>query len=64
MVGLALFRFFDILKPWPVSVADRKIHGGFGVMFDDTLAALYPVAIFEGIHLLGYGDAILGMLSK
>lgn len=43
LTGLALFRFFDILKPWPISVADRKIHGGFGIMFDDTLAAVYPL---------------------
>lgn len=45
LIGLALFRFFDIVKPWPVSVADRKIHGGFGVMFDDILAAVYPLTI-------------------
>lgn len=45
IIGLALFRLFDILKPWPISVADRKIHGGFGVMFDDTLAAVYPIVL-------------------
>lgn len=40
-----LFRFFDAVKPWPISVADRKIKGGFGVMFDDILAAVYPMFI-------------------
>lgn len=40
-----VFRAFDVLKPWPVSWCDRKIGGGFGVMFDDVVAALYPVAI-------------------
>ncbi len=45
LVGLFLFRLFDILKPWPISVADRNIHGGFGVMFDDTLAAVYPIVL-------------------
>lgn len=45
LLGLLLFRLFDILKPWPICIADRKIHGGFGIMFDDTLAALYPIAI-------------------
>jgi phosphatidylglycerophosphatase A len=40
-VGFVLFRAFDILKPWPVNLADRKIKGGFGVMFDDVLAAAY-----------------------
>jgi phosphatidylglycerophosphatase A len=39
-LGFALFRFFDILKPWPISLADRRIKGGFGVMFDDILAAI------------------------
>jgi phosphatidylglycerophosphatase A len=35
-----LFRFFDILKPWPISVADKKLHGGFGIMLDDILAGI------------------------
>jgi len=43
VAGFVLFRFFDILKPWPVKVADAKIKGGFGVMFDDVLAGLYAL---------------------
>ncbi len=39
--GFVFFRIADIAKPWPVSLADRKLKGGFGVMFDDVLAALY-----------------------
>lgn len=35
------FRFFDIVKPWPCSWADRSLGGGLGVMLDDLLAALY-----------------------
>jgi len=46
VVGFILFRTFDIVKPWPVSIADRKIKGGFGVMFDDILAAIYPAAVY------------------
>ncbi len=53
VIGLALFRFFDILKPWPISVADRNIHGGFGVMLDDTLAALYPIVLVLVAAILG-----------
>lgn len=45
LVGFALFRLFDVLKPWPVSFADQKIGGAFGVMFDDILAAIYPLVI-------------------
>jgi len=40
-VGFALFRAFDILKPWPVSWADCNVTGGIGVMLDDVLAAAY-----------------------
>jgi phosphatidylglycerophosphatase A len=39
-LGFVLFRVFDILKPWPISVVDRRIKGGFGVMLDDILAAI------------------------
>ena len=51
LVGFILFRSFDIVKPWPVCVADRKIKGGFGVMFDDILAALYPIAVYFALFL-------------
>ncbi len=44
LLGFVLFRIFDILKPWPVRVADRKIPGGLGIMFDDLLAGLYALA--------------------
>lgn len=40
MAGFALFRIFDVLKPWPIRALDRSIHGGFGVMLDDAIAGL------------------------
>jgi phosphatidylglycerophosphatase A len=40
LAGFLLFRLFDILKPWPISWADRRVKGGFGVMFDDLLAGV------------------------
>ena len=46
-LGFALFRLFDILKPWPVSVLDRKIQGGLGVMLDDVMAGLYALAALQ-----------------
>jgi len=59
LLGFALFRVFDIVKPWPVSWADRKIKGGLGVMLDDILAGVYGGAIlivvawfFEGRNVL------------
>lgn len=42
-VAFLLFRVFDITKPWPINAADRRIKGGFGVMFDDLLAAVYSI---------------------
>ena len=41
ILGFIFFRFFDIFKPWPVSWADRRLPGGFGVMADDFLAGVY-----------------------
>ena len=45
LTAFVLFRLFDIVKPWPIRQADRHIKGGFGVMFDDLLAAGYAVAV-------------------
>jgi phosphatidylglycerophosphatase A len=44
VLGFLLFRLFDIWKPWPISVADRRLHGGLGIMLDDLLAAV-PAAL-------------------
>lgn len=41
VTGFALFRFFDILKPWPVDWAERRVTGPLGIMLDDVLAGLY-----------------------
>ncbi len=38
-----LFRFFDILKPFPANLFDRKFKNSFGVIFDDVVAGLYVV---------------------
>ena len=45
VVGFALFRLFDIWKPWPVSWADRRVKGGFGVMLDDVVAGCYAAIV-------------------
>lgn len=39
--GFILFRFFDIVKPFPISLVDQKIKNSFGVMLDDIIAALF-----------------------
>lgn len=40
------FRFFDMLKPAPIGYLDRHLKGGFGVMFDDIVAAFYTLLVF------------------
>jgi len=44
-VAFVLFRFFDVLKPWPISWADRHIGGAMGVMVDDVLAGIAGLAV-------------------
>ncbi len=54
VVAVVLFRFFDIAKPPPVRWADRSFKGGFGVMFDDIVAAGYTLLVLAVlVHLLG-----------
>jgi len=43
LTAFLLFRLFDIVKPWPINWLDERVHGGFGVMLDDLLAAVYAV---------------------
>ena len=43
LLAFSLFRFFDIAKPQPIKYFDQNLHGGFGVMFDDILAAGYAL---------------------
>lgn len=46
VLGFALFRLFDIWKPWPVRQSQR-LPGGWGVTVDDFLAAAYAAAALE-----------------
>lgn len=49
VVGFVLFRFFDIIKPWPISWIDKKITGGFGIMLDDVIAGVMAAGVLQGI---------------
>lgn len=50
VIAFVLFRMFDIVKPWPISYFDRTLKGGFGVMFDDLLAAIAAIAILLSLR--------------
>lgn len=52
LAAFVVFRFFDILKPWPIRWLDRRVHGGFGVMIDDVLAAVYALAVLLPLHFI------------
>ncbi|WP_153446387.1 phosphatidylglycerophosphatase A [Vibrio algicola] len=45
VAGFVLFRFFDMVKPWPISVLDRRVGGGFGIMIDDVLAGVMAAIV-------------------
>lgn len=45
VAGFALFRLFDIWKPWPISDLDHRMTGGAGIMLDDLVAALYAACL-------------------
>ncbi len=47
ITGLMLFRFFDILKPFPVSWLDTHLHGGIGIMMDDVAAGIYALICLQ-----------------
>jgi phosphatidylglycerophosphatase A len=56
LTAFILFRFFDIIKPFPISWIDRHVLGGFGMMFDDIVAAgmsmLLMFTIQYGVHFI------------
>nr|WP_197078641.1 phosphatidylglycerophosphatase A [Photobacterium gaetbulicola] len=55
LAGFVLFRFFDMVKPWPISWLDKHVHGGLGIMVDDILAGFMAMIALWGIgHWLGW----------
>lgn len=49
IIGFIFFRFFDIIKPWPIKWLDQKVDGGFGIMIDDVLAGIFALACVQGL---------------
>jgi len=48
VTGFVLFRFFDALKPWPISWMDKNLKGGIGIMLDDVAAGLVSLGLIHG----------------
>lgn len=49
LAAFVLFRLFDILKPFPVGWADKKLEGGLGVVADDILAGVLASLIMQAL---------------
>ncbi|WP_245608553.1 phosphatidylglycerophosphatase A family protein [Stenoxybacter acetivorans] len=45
LAAFLLFRFFDAVKPWPIRWFDARVHGGFGIMLDDWIAAAFSLLV-------------------
>jgi len=54
VAGFVLFRFFDIIKPWPIGWVDRRVHGGLGIMLDDVLAAVLAWVVLQSVAFILY----------
>jgi phosphatidylglycerophosphatase A len=54
LTGFVLFRFFDMVKPWPIGWLDKRVEGGLGIMVDDIVAgvmaavSLYLCSLYWG----------------
>lgn len=47
ILGFLLFRVFDILKPWPAGMIDKRLKGGLGVVLDDVAAGVYAALVLQ-----------------
>ena len=45
LIAFCLFRFFDIVKPFPINLIDNKVKNAFGVILDDVLAGIFVCII-------------------
>jgi phosphatidylglycerophosphatase A len=52
VLGFALFRLFDIWKPWPIGWLDRRVAGGWGIMLDDLVAGLFAALCLQALAAL------------
>ncbi|MBP2279759.1 phosphatidylglycerophosphatase A [Psychrobacter sp. PL19] len=51
VIAFVLFRFFDIIKPPPISWADKKVAGGLGIMLDDIIAGMMAAVVWIVVML-------------
>ena len=47
IIAFFVFRFFDIVKPFPAGWADAHLHGGLGIVLDDVIAGIYTLLVMQ-----------------
>ncbi|UOO91292.1 phosphatidylglycerophosphatase A [Vitreoscilla massiliensis] len=52
VLAFVLFRLFDAIKPWPIRWFDQRVHGGFGIMLDDIIAALFVLLVMGVVWMV------------
>ena len=55
LVSFIGFRFFDILKPFPINYIDKNFKNGLGVVLDDIIAGIYTTIVLY-IFIIIYGN--------
>jgi phosphatidylglycerophosphatase A len=54
LLAFVAFRVIDMVKVWPASVIDRRLHGPWGIVLDDVVSGIYAAAVVHGAALLGW----------
>ena len=54
LLSFVLFRLFDIAKPFPINIVDKKMKNGIGVMLDDIIAGIYSTIVIYIIYALWF----------
>ena len=57
--AFVIFRFFDIFKPWPTNIIDKKVGGGLGIMLDDIIAAFQTLFVLSIFFRFGLNQSLL-----
>ena len=52
VLSFIFFRFFDILKPYPINLIDKKMKNGLGVMLDDVIAGIFSALLIYMVTLI------------
>ena len=56
--AFVIFRLFDIFKPWPTNIIDKKVRGGLGIMLDDIIAAFQTLFVLSIFFRFGLNQSL------